>query len=748
MVSTGIFRSSLLVATACIAIISSAEAKAEAVDRSAGEASEAADAIVVTARRQAEILTEVPATLSVVDGDLLRKQGISNIREIIGLVPNAVLQASPNSNNTHINIRGMVLVNAQAEPNVGVYRNGLYAGGHRQSVGSQVDIERIEILRGPQGGFYGRSSLGGTVDFIATMPKSDLGGYVRASYGSYRRAEVEGAVNLPVSDKVAFRVAGWVFDQRRSEMKNVTLNEYVGKSTDKGLRGTLRLEPLDNITVEALAEYQEYDGPALISYAPNGIAGNGITFQPSKRETFNTVYHDTLSESHKSNGYFFVKTQFDTGPATIALNGSYREYRFRSNYDLDQTDLGPPYNIKGVASPTDKVEDVYLEMLLASKQDGPLKWMLGAAYFDEDYAYDVNSAFTLNVDAVTGLPLGLGVQTVSVGNPKPGTLIHTNSKSVFATASYDLSKEWNPSAGLRYNSDKKSLTFLSGLKPIANPTLSIVANQGFGAIFPTYNLNSEATFNFVAPTATLRFMPHSNLNLYLTYGTGFRPGAFNLTPVSAESIPYQEETAQNFEAGIRASLLNGKLSLNAAVFYMPQDNTLVTQNAGLARSYYANVGTSRTKGLEFEVLAKPTSWLSGGVSLGLLDARFDKATANAGKPNQLVLDGELLPYTRCGTINGIVNIDAPVNESIDFVASGNFRFEWGGKLGDYVGILKPYPAYHKIDLQAGFELNGRTRLTVGVKNLLDEHVPQFYFYETSLTVTPGRTFSVDFNHRF
>lgn len=742
-------RSSALAVVALMAVIDGAPALAQDASPPADGASAGnSDVIVVTARRRTEILTEVPATVSVIDGTILRDQGISNIREIVGLVPNAVLQDSPNGLNTFINIRGMQLVNTQAEPNVGVYRNGLYAGGHRQSLGAQVDIERVEVLRGPQGGFYGRSSLGGTVDIIATMPKSELGGYVRASYGSYRRSEFEGAINLPLSDSIAVRLTGWHFNQARGEMKNETLQEYIGKSTDKGIRGSLKASLTPEFTIQALAEYQEYDGPSLISFAPNGISGNGLTFQPAKLETFDKVFRDTPSVSNKSNAYFFVKAEYDAGFATFALNGSYREYRFNASYDLDQTDLGPPFNIKAIAAPTDKVEDTYLEALITSSQDGPFTWMLGTSYFKEDYAYDVNSDYILNVDAVTGLPLGLGVQTIPVGSPKPGTAIRTDSKSVFATAAYDISDQLTLSGGLRYNSDRKRLTFLSGIKPIANPTLAFVADAAFSPFFPTYNLNSEKTFNFTSPTITLRYMPSKNLNFYATYGTGFRPGAFNLTPVSADTIPYDEETAQNFEVGFRASLMDGKLSINGALFYMPQDNVLITQSTPLAQSFYANVGTSTTKGLELEVLARPTSWLSGGVSLGLLDARFDKATVNAGLPNAFVLDDKLLPYTRRGSINAMINIDAPVTESLDFIASSVFRFEWGGVLGDYVGVLNPYPAYNKIDLQAGLQLRNKTRLTVGVKNLLDEHVPQFYFYNGAQTVTPGRTFSIDLSHRF
>lgn len=705
-------------------------------------------AVVVTARRRAEALHEVPVTVTAISGADLKDKGISNIREIVGLAPNAVIQDSPNNLNTFINIRGMQQVNTQAEPNVGLYRNGLYAGGERENLGAQVDIDRVEVLNGPQGGYYGRSSVGGTVDIIAAMPKHSFGGYLQGSYGSYNRADVQGAVNVPVSDRLALRVAGWSFKQTESELKNETLNQYVGASSDRGARLTVDFQPIENLDIQLLGEYEAYSGPALAAFAPNGVSGNGLTFQTAPAGTYKSVYWDTPSRSAKTNAYFFEKTSYQTAIGEFDLNASYREYGFNSSYDLDQTPLGPPYNIKGVTAEHDDVHDTFVEGLYQSKQNQPLTWMIGASYFKEDYGYNVQGDYTLNVDAVTHMPLGLGVQTIPVGSPKPGTSINTESKSVFVTAAYTIDEYWSVSGGLRYNNDRKSLVFLSGIEPISNATLAYIATAAFGSTFPTYNLRIAKTFDFTAPSVTVKYTVDKNLNFYATYSTGFRPGAFNLTPVSAATVPYNEEKAQNYEVGLKSIWLSGKLTLDAALFYMPQSNVLITETAALGQSYYANVGSSRTTGLEITARFKPTSWLSGGLSIGLLDPRFDKAVVNAGTSSAFKLNGKLLPYTRQGTINGLVNIDQPVTLNADFIATAAIRSEWGGRLGDYVGIDKPYKPLTKIDLQAGALFGGRTRITVGVKNLLDQHVSQFWFYNGAETVTEGRTVSIDVSHKF
>lgn len=737
----------LLLAGVACSVMAASAARAEApADKS--DKVDTVQTVVVTARRRAEALQEVPATVTAISGADLRERGVTNIRDIVGLVPNAVIQDSPNNLNTFINIRGMQQVNTQAEPNVGLYRNGLYAGGERENLGAQVDIERVEVLRGPQGGYYGRSSVGGTVDVIDAMPKHDFGGYVKASYGSYHQADIEGAVNVPVNDVVALRFAGWSFKQTQAEMKNATLNQYIGAFSDRGLRASASIQPNDRLDVQLLAEYEAYRGPALSSYAPGGIHGNGLTFQPTPKETYETVYRDTSSVSSKTNAYMFEKMTYHTDIGDLSVNASYRQYGFHSLYDLDQTPLGPPYNIAATSGEHDVVHDTFVEGLFSSKQDQPFTWMVGASYFKEDYAYSVAGRYTLNVDAVTGMPLGLGVQTVPVGSPSPGTSINTRSSSVFTTAAYAFDDHWSLSGGLRFNHDRKALVFRSGIQPIANPTLAYVAGAAFGATFPTYNLDIGKSFDFTAPSVTLKYAVNTDLNFYVTYSTGFRPGAFNLTPTSASTVPYDEERAQNYEAGVKAVLFGGKASIDAAVFYMPQDNVLITQSTALAQSYYANVGTSRTKGVEVEFLFKPVSWFSGGISVGVLDPRFDKAVVNAGKPNAFTLDGKLLPYTRKGTFNAVFNIDRPVTDAVHFVASGSARIEWGGKLGDYVGVLQSYKQFNKIDLQAGALVHDNLRVTVGVKNLFDQHVPQFLFYNGAQTVTEGRTFSFDISRKF
>ncbi|HEY0104859.1 MAG TPA: TonB-dependent receptor plug domain-containing protein, partial [Rhizomicrobium sp.] len=185
------------------------------------------ETVIVTAERREESIFDAPVTVTALSGEDLRNRGITDIKSMISEIPNAVLPDDPQHFNTYVNIRGIRQADAQAEPNFGLYRNGLYFGGQRSNIGAQVDISRIEVLRGPQAGLYGRDAVGGAINIVYATPTDNLEGYASAKYGNYDRLELQGAVNVPVVDGFAVRGAGWYFHQTGSEYYNITLNETI-----------------------------------------------------------------------------------------------------------------------------------------------------------------------------------------------------------------------------------------------------------------------------------------------------------------------------------------------------------------------------------------------------------------------------------------------------------------------------------------------------------------------------------------
>jgi len=713
----------------------------------AAEAGEGAsvETVVVTARRREEALQEVPVTVTAVQGDQLRKSGITELRDIVALIPNAVIQDNPESYNVFVNIRGMRIVDVQAEPNVGLYRNGMYMGGHRANLGAQVDVSRVEVLRGPQGGFYGRSSVGGTVDIIYATPQSTFGGYAKATIGSYEQTRLEGAVNMPINDQSALRITGWSFNQAKSELYNTTLSEYVGAYTDRGVRLGYSLEIGDRTRVTWMAETQDATGPSMKTYAPFGISNFGAV---SPVETPEKIRRDTRSDAAKNQLYLSQALTHDFDAMTLTVNASYKRYKFKSIQDSDQTAIGP--EMSAVARQTDilrreATDSYFLEAILGSKGEGPLNWQAGASYFNESFDFARTIRSRRNTPA-------FGIQTALIGFPKLGTEVQTKSASVFGTLGYQVTDRLSLEASLRYSEDKKDLAYLQGVLPSGsgNAALDAYFNTILSGPYPPLNLNSKSKFTNWSPSLTARFRFTPDIIGYASYSTGFRPGAFNLSPTTPETIPYGQETARNYEAGVKGTFLDGRVTANAAVFYMRQDDLLLaqtTQLAGVDRTYLANVGTANTYGVELEGTARPTDWLQVSASVGWLDPKFDHAVANPGKPSQQILDGKIVPYTREWTWNLIADVNRPITDRIDLVGNLSYRHEQGGLLGDYY-VIDPYETMNKVDISAGVVVDQNIRVTAYVKNLNDEHISQFWFYNRGTNTSEGRTFGVDLSYRF
>jgi iron complex outermembrane recepter protein len=739
------FVARLMTATALVTFGSAQGALAQGSGPASEREGDQSDVVVITALRKAESLMDAPVTVTAIGGEELLDRGVTDIQDIIALVPNAVIQENPESFNTFINIRGMRVVDVQAEPNVGLYRNGIYIGGHRANLGSQVDIERVEVLRGPQGGIYGRSSIGGTVDIIYATPSREFGGYAKAGYGSYNRTEVQGAVNLPVFDNAALRLTGWSSNQSESELFNTTLNEYVGAFSDRGVRVGYAVDFSEQLNVLWTLEHREWDGPSMRTYAPFGISNFGAVSRP---ETVDRIQRDTRSDAKVNETYLAQALSYDTGAGELKVNASYKFYAFGSIQDSDQTAIGPEN--AAVARQTDIIrdegtKDYFVEGLWISPQNNPLTWMVGASYFKEKFE------FARMITSRRNTP-SFGIQKALIGFPKAGTEVDTETLSAFGTVDYAFNDAFTISGSLRYSEDTKSLTYLQGVLPTTtgNAALDAFFATLLRGPYPTYVFNSESKFDNWSPSVIAKLKLNEDMNIYATYGTGFRPGAFNLSPTTPATIPYGQETAQNYEAGFKGSFLDGRLDLSAAAFWMRQDDLLLAQTtslAGVDRTYLANVGTADTYGVELEARFQATDWLSGALSIGWLDPKFDNAVANPGLPTELDISGKLIPYTREFTANLFVAVDQPINDSASFVGSAAARYETGGLLGDYF-VSDPYDDLTKIDLSAGVEFNGDTRLTATVRNLLDENVSQFWFYNRGTNTSEGQTWSVDLIHRF
>ncbi len=712
-----------------------------AADRAA--AADGIETVTVTARRQEETLMDAPVTVTALTGEDLRDRGITDIQAIIQFVPNATVPDDPQHFTTFINIRGIRQVDAQSEPNVGIYRNGLYYGGQRTNFGSLVDLNRIEILRGPQAGLYGRDAVGGSVNIIYNMPDANPGGYASGTYASYNRVELEGAYTVPLSDMFSVRAAGWYFNQTGSEYYNSFLNENIDRGHDIGGRLSGKLDWTSNLSTVVTFEYEDVTGPSQRTYAPNGVPGvlNGVLSAP---ETPRTIQRDTPNRSQWDQFYVAQTTSYDSDAGRFSLMASYRDYKLDGIEDQDQSTVDPAaafLNLKQVLTRDEGVKDFYVEGLWTSPQDQPVTFMAGVSYFDE--TFDFARTFITSLDlTVFGSP---GVGTAQGGLPLKGTNFKTQSVSAFGEFTWHATDTVDIIGGLRWTQDNKKLDYAQGIIP-TNPATDPIFSGLFATVLPPFTLTDTPKFTFAAPSLTLRWTKSDDFMLYASFNSGFRAGGFNTTTTVPALIPYDQETAFNYEVGVKTLWLDGNLGINADVFMMDQHNMLLAQPDPISPpafgfTFLSNIGSAQTLGAELEVQAHFNDWLSGFANLGLLDPHFTR-----GSSFGTVLNGKMIPYTRDMTFNIGLDLDAPVSEDVAVVGTVTYRAERGGYLD--TANTSTYEDFDKIDATAGIEFWEDTRLVGYVKNLTDDRVVQFEFGNGAVATNLGRTYGIQLSKKF
>ncbi|MBW2370686.1 MAG: TonB-dependent receptor, partial [Deltaproteobacteria bacterium] len=487
--------------------------------------------VTVTASRRTQEIQDVANSITALEMDTIKETRIRSLQDIMELVPNAVLEPSAVGDNQVISIRGVRQAPARiSEPAFGLYRNGAYFGGARTNIGTLIDLERVEILRGPQGGLYGRNAVAGTVNLIYATPTDRLEGNISAMYGSFDRTEFEGVLNVPVvENKFALRAVGWHHNQDEGEFFNAYLHEYIDQKQDVGGRLSARWDVTPNLEVLWNFEMQEAEGPEVMAYFKDF------------GETKKTIMRDTPSLIETEFTYFSQDINWDTKIGILQLAATYREYELDGIGDQDflappNSPIPPfpflpfPANLAGVSQQIinrfDDIEDAFVEGRWISNSDQPITWVAGLTYFDEDLI----SNFRIDLNTLIPDPVFGGVGTGSINSE---ALIKTESLSAWGEVTWAVSDKLDLIGSLRYSRDEKELNYASfnlsnnfietfgvlGLPPI----IPLSALVDF-VLPPLGNVTSSDTFEQWSPGIGARYEFSSNLSVYARINTGFRAG--------------------------------------------------------------------------------------------------------------------------------------------------------------------------------------------------------------------------------
>jgi len=704
-----------------------------ALSQSASEAGDGArsievnvvEEVLVTARRREETLFDSPTPITAISQEVIDTLRMNDARDMLTLVPTAFLQENNAGTARDINIRGVGTPTLFAESGVATYIDDIYSSGYVSYPTQFYDVERIEVLRGPQGALYGRNAVGGAVNVISSRTDQELGGYFRATAASFERREFEGMLNVPLGDTTAVRLVGWDTDQDEGAFYNPLADRYLDANSSQGGRIVFDSRLGERLSINLI--YEQTDAEA---------AGTALFF-PGDGETPGTIARDDHPVNAFETSRLAGSLNYDLDAGTLTFVFGTRSYELDGLEDTDLTGDNP-FNPalgqlgKQVLVRNNEVDSDYLELRWLSSGDGPFTLLFGASYLDESASGNSLSDLPTLSDAFSG---GALPATLDLLNDQS-----TESWAAFAEVTYDFTDALSVIASLRYTEDEKTVDF--GFNP----------SQLLAGLVGAPQAASETqTFDQLTPGLTVAWSPSDDTRLYAKYQEGFRAGGFNFNVGSVGNLPYDEEVSTNYEIGARTALLGGAAVIGANVFFLDQDDVLVPlfdlTVPGPLGGYLANVGSAETYGVELEGTWQLTESLRIGGTVGWLDASFTDGQDSFGTD----LDGNEIPSSRSLTYNLTASYSREIANDVRFFSDLVYSYRDEG-FGDVQNSTE-FSEAELLNAAAGFEYRG-FQILAFVRNALDDDYDIAFggfrpgSGATGVTRNEGRTSGVTLKYAF
>ena len=616
--------------------------------------------VTVTVQKREQILRDVPVAVSAVDAERLSDLGLAEFDQLARFVPGfEVQEQSPN--NPGFVIRGITSDSGESniEPRIAVFQDGISISRSRGSVVELFDLERVEVAKGPQPTLFGRGALIGGVNVIQAKPQFDFGASATAGIGNFNEVFGEGYVTgAVVEDQLAFRLSGRL-RQRDGYVESVNPNEDDFNSQDMvAIRGSLAWTPIDTLRFDLIANYQE-DNPSGTSFKSGAFEpGPGLSteaWEPTNLNSFGGFLGGRKLGLERDVTGLTLLTEYEISDAlSLTSITGYRDFESSEVFDPDGFDL-PLF----IFAENAEGEQFSQELRLNFDINERLRGFVGVNYFDETGSQEVPLTYDERaVQAFLGgfvvPPTAPPVDALPSTNLNPdviallGTVplkpIHnevftnfgeTQSYEAFADISFDVTERFELTGGIRYTSDEKT----SGLRVEfpegpSNLTLAGIFVQDTGGLIEASDDFDDVTYRIAG-----KYELSDQINIYANASRGRRPEVITASASnpSAGFTTLDAEIVDAFEAGVKSSLLDNQLNLNASVFYYDYSNFQTTEVNDQGLLEPINAGDATAEGAEIKLSFEPTDTFALTASYGYNKARFDTQDGAPFSGNKLRL---------------------------------------------------------------------------------------------------------------
>lgn len=667
----------------------------------ADETSLAIESVIVTAQKRSENLQDVPIAITAIEGGELHALQMTSGAEISRQAPNVNVSVLGNEDQPKFSIRGVSQSQFQlnASSPTGVFYDEVFVRASFLGGAQLFDIDRVEVLRGPQGTLFGKETVGGAVSFITNAPTFGTEGYAAAEIGNNGYYRVDGAFNTElVPDKLAVRIAGNL-SKSDGFVKNLFPGGRDKSNIDKvALRGSLRYDSGEGFdaTLRLFHTRSTPDAVGAITYGfgPGGLNAFGadprVNPGTGQRMSVHEGVYDRQGGIRVAGDGAYLTVNKEIGSVTLTSISSYLDGHFLNEVDGDGTGA-PLLHLDFIAD----VKEYSQDLRLATRLDGPFNVIAGLYYFHDE----LDSVFRI-------LQFG-GAFTA---NQTFGQ--ERSSYAAYADGTYEITPDLTLYGGFRYTKEKGAL----------NDFKSIINIPGLG--IP----DTDLRYDEAEPSGRLgvryKFAPH--VMAYAQYARGYRSSGFNGGAVAfpGDLNVVKPEFLDAYEVGLKTELLDRRLQFNLAAFHYEFTDQQFINSISLTETQLVNAGTSRLNGIEVEASARLTRGLKITGGLGLLDAKYTKLALGG-----LDLAGNRMIESPKVSFNLAADYTLPVGGDGELLAHGDFTHKSDQYFSAYnrdkfPESLQYAPKFSEVNARLAYRGgNGRYEIGVWGKNLTKNDVP-------------------------
>jgi iron complex outermembrane receptor protein len=742
------------------------------------------ESVTVTARRREENPQDVPISISVLSGEALRELDVRDLRGIANATPNMEFSyagnASGGGNFAQVFIRGVGQPDfiITKDPGVGIYVDGVYLARAPGAVLELLDVDRVEVLRGPQGTLFGKNTIGGAVQVVTRRPTGQFGGEAQVALGSYDRVDLNASLDFPIAPGLlAGRVAALsrsqdgfyqrlAYSEGNPNQFGADISRENGNSTGRQAgRLSLLYTPSSAVdvllSVDATKERQEateYQAVALTRPAsielyqrllgpPQGLEPY-VSYVAAEPWTSNATWPGYNNSDLWGTS---LNLNWKREPVAIRSVTAYRDLFVQTKGDGDAT----PYDIVATGGVDIDQRQFSQEIQVSGLAfDNRLNWVGGFWYFDERAEdtqrsrqlaglYDVLAAAPFQSIPPGGNPgaacpaancLGGGV-----GNPNDrgiarlsrtgSRLMNNDSVALFVHGTYAVTPEWSVTVGARQSWEQKEFTYNEIYPLLPLPFTDPGPNRANdNPSFPLTTLSDE--WDVFTPKLGVEYTPKRDLLVYVQGSTGFKAGGFNGRPSPLTGLaPFGSEEIRTIEAGVKSEWFERRVRLNGAYFYNSYRDIQISRLSPIVPGVRVeeNAGDGRSHGFELEAMAAPVQGLTLAAAIGVLDFKYTAllpgvVPAVPAPTGSISLDAEL-PFSPRFTFNSTVDYAVALGRAGYLTMRADYRYSSRYYIDPDNSINTSQPSYGQIDLRAGFTPRaGRVEVFVQGTNLSNEAI--------------------------